>query len=143
MQGSKLMVTVAFSIIIVTIFWFALIYIVNPFLQGNFITLDDSIALYVDTLAVVEKGSVAIPIESGSVSRVEVAYKKKDKEEEIPEDGWYVIVTYRMQTGVPIMDASRINTYPFGADMESYVINPDTVCIKKERESEYPRVSRC
>jgi hypothetical protein len=140
MEGSRNMVAVSFALIVVIIYLVACMYVVNPFLRKQFIVLDDYVALYIDTMASVEKGSVEIPIEEGTVNRFEIAYRNKDKEEEIPEDGWYVIVTYKLPER---KSASRINTYPEGANLDTRIFSPSVLCVVKEQGSEYPRVKKC
>jgi len=143
MEGSRNMVAVSFALIVIALYLIACMYIVNPFLRKNFITLDDAVALYVDTLASVEKGTVKIPVESGTVNRVEIAYKEKGEEKDIKEKGWYVIVTYRLLGEKTEKSASRINSYPKGAELDTSIFSPVSVCITKERGAEHPRVSKC
>lgn len=143
MEGSRNMVAVSFALIVIALYLIVCMYIVNPFLRKNFIILDDAVALYVDTLASVEKGTVKIPVESGTVNRVEIAYKEKAEENDIKEKGWYVIVTYRLLGEKTEKSASRINSYPKGLELDTSIFSPVSVCITKEGSAEHPRVSKC
>jgi hypothetical protein len=143
MEGSREMAAISFAVLVVLAYVIACAVVVNPLLQKNFIILDDAVALYIDTLASVEKGEVKIPLERGSVNRIEIAYKKEDKKEGIPDAGWYVIVTYRLLGDQTETSASRINTYPQGADLETNIFQPNTVCITKEFDEEQARVKKC
>ena len=143
MEGSRTMVAVSFAIIVIALYLIATMYIVNPFLRRNFIILDDAVALYIDTLSSVEKGRVMIPVEPGTINKVDIVYLEKGDHKDIGEDGWYVSVTYRMIADKTEKSYHIINTYPLGADLETSLFSPKLVCIEKQRSSEYPRLSKC
>lgn len=121
-------------------------YFFNPALRTNLNTFDDNIAFYIDTLAATEDGRVRIPTESGLVVSVAVSYQEEGEYSglgyEIPRDGWYVIVTYRLG-GKLARSASMINTYTPDAGMSRNVISPRGVCIIKTRASQYAGVEEC
>ncbi len=137
------MVAVSFALIVVALYLISAMYIVNPFLRKNFIILDDAVALYIDTLASLEEGSVMIPVETGAVNKLEIVYLHKGDEEGIEHDGWYAVATYRMVADKTEKSASRINTYPADAPVDGSIFSPTKVCIIKQRGAEYPRVSKC
>ena len=143
MEGSRNMVAVSFALMVVLIYLIASIYMVNPFLRKNFITLDDAVALYVDTLASTDKGSVRIPVEKGSVKSIEVAYRTKNNDEGILEDGWYVIAVYNLADERTEKSVSRISSYPSGAGLERSMFSPGAVCVDKEEDAKYARVRKC
>ncbi len=143
MEGSRDMLAATFAIIITAMYVIAAMYVVNPFMRKNFIVLDDTVALYIDTLASVDKGSVKIPVEEGSINKLEISYNEKDKDRGMDEDGWYVIVTYRLVADKNEVSASRIYTYPEGADMDVNLFSPSDICVVKESGTEQSKVIRC
>jgi hypothetical protein len=143
MEGSRTMVAVSFAIIVTALYLVAIMYIVNPFLRRNFIVLDDAVALYIDTLSSVEKGKVTIPIEPGTINKVDIVYLEEGDHKEVEKDGWYVAVTYRILADKTEKSLNVINTYPAGGDFETGIFSPDFVCITKSRGDEYPRVTKC
>jgi hypothetical protein len=146
MEPTRVMMAVAFALIVLVMTWIVAVYSVNPFLQANLNTLDDTIALYIDTLSSVEEGGVEVPLRKGTIGSVEVSFENKGKVEkgdyEIPADGWYVIVSYRVGDRT-VKSPSRIKSYPSSGGYEIAVFSPESVCITKSGASEYARVVRC
>ena len=161
MQASREMVKLMFAVLIVSAFLVATLYLLNPFLRQNFIVFDDTIATYVDTLSAVDSGTVKITVERGSISKIDVAYKRKSYqrtsaaenaldsvvpsqiEESIPEDGWYVLATYSIIAGRETVSATKINSYPKDANLRASLFSPTKVCITKDLGSRYARVDKC
>jgi len=162
MIGPKEIIATTFALLVVVIYLVACVFTINPFLEENFISLDDAIAVYTDTLATVWGGNVRIPVEPGSIDTVVVAYKKKGTREKpvegfvysnifpvkqreiIPEDGWYVVAAYRTPASNNIISSSKINSYPFEAfDVATTIYGPTAVCVNKAPTSDIARAGRC
>ena len=143
MEGSKDILAASFAILIVALYLIAAMYIVNPFMRKNFIILDDTVALYIDTMASVESGSVKIPVEAGSIKKMEISYNEKDGDRGMEEDGWYVVVTYTLIADKTATSSSRIFTYPEDSGLASTLFSPSDICIVKERGVEHSKVMRC
>lgn len=116
----------------------------TPQLQSYQAAMDETIALYVDTLSAVDEGSVRISNANGAAKEVEIAMLGKDDESGlgVKSDGWHVIVTYKVgikETG----SASRINTYPAGGSFQKKMVSPSSICIEKRADSIHPEVVEC
>ena len=145
MDPNKNIVAVTFSMVLVVAYLILSVPFINPYIPKNFITLDDAVALYIDTLASVERGTVKIPLDEGSVSDIRITYETRGKKDryEIEHDGWYVLVTHQILGKESMKSVSIINSYPTGAGiMERSIFSPENVCIVKEH-GKYPEVRKC
>lgn len=143
MEGSKDMIAASFALLIVAFYLIISLYVVNPFMRKNFITLDDTVALNIDTLSSVERGFIKIPLEAGSINKLEVSYNEKDKSKGLEEDGWYVVVTYTLVADMTETSSSRIFTYPEDAGLGFTLFSPSDICIVKEIDADFSRVVKC
>jgi hypothetical protein len=133
-----------FVVLIIFFFWNMTINYLNPLLRANMDTLDDTVALYVDTLHMVDEGRVEIDLPAKEIGSVRISYETKGKKDgyEINSDGWHAVVSYRFGEHTT-KTASRINTYPEGADIGRSVFSPEKICIVKSPSSEYARLEKC
>ncbi len=144
MNANRDFVALVFSLALAASFWYYCVYYLNPLLRANMDTLDDTIALYVDTLHVIDEGKVVIALPKNIVGSVRIDYETEGRKDgyEIDSDGWYVIVTYQFGGGT-IRGASPINTYGEGAPMTSTLFAPESICISKKSDSERVEVIGC
>ena len=141
MEPSERMMTSFFALFIVIAYIVMVVFYINPILSKNYMTLDDAIAMYIDTLASVEVGTAKIPVEKMTVKNVIILYETEGQKDgyEIDEEGWYVVSTY------PLLfksekSASKINRYPADAKMEKRLLSPEMICIIKREGIPYPEV---
>jgi hypothetical protein len=104
-----------------------------------------TIALYIDTMSVVESGTIRIPSELGTTYYVRVSYEEKGKKEgyEINDEGWYVVV-HSKRGDEETTSTSRIHAYPPTASrpLGTEISGIRTVCVSKEK-GDYPRLTDC
>jgi len=144
MEGNKQLAAAVFAVMVISFYIVGFMYVINPFMKTGFVTIDDSITMYIDTLSSVEQGTVKIPAKDAGVRNVRISYETEGEKEgyAIPSDGWYVLVSY--ETGGSIVkSASRINSYPAGASLEKNIFSPYNVCVKKELGNIHPEVESC
>ncbi|UCD02718.1 MAG: hypothetical protein JSV63_02930 [Candidatus Aenigmatarchaeota archaeon] len=144
MEGSKMIVAASLALILISFFWVNSALLLRPYLQKGFLTLDDSIATYIDTLASVESGNVKMEVERGLVKNINIVFENEGEKDGyiVVEPGWYVVVTYR-SWDKEIKDASIINTYPAGEEFGKRFLSPQEICINKNEDSLYAEVGRC
>ncbi len=137
-------VALAFSMILAAYFWYICITYLNPLLRSDMDTLDDTIALYVDTLHVINEGEVEITLPRNIVGSVRISYETEGKKDgyEIKSEGWYAVVAYEFM-GAVTRGASRINTYGEGAGITSSLFSPEKICISKSKGSKTVAVMKC
>jgi hypothetical protein len=133
----------AVIVILFYIFWIYHYY--SPLLQADVNTLDNRIAFYIDSLSTVEEGSVAIPIDARNVAEVAISYETEGEYDgyDIPEDGWYAVVTYSAFGRPSSKSSSMINAYLPTTSMYETFTAPRGICITKVGPSEYPEVEEC
>lgn len=144
MLANRLTVGMAFAMIIFVFYLTYTMFVLNPFMSKNFLTADDSIALYIDTLSSVDSGNVMMSFQKGLIKSLCVTFETEGKKDgyEIGRDGWYVLVSYKLADRT-IKDASIIESYPEDFEGEMMIPSPDEVCIKKNKNSRYARVGAC
>lgn len=112
---------------------------------GPVARLASRLSLGLETMAGIQDGTIKIPVEIDSRSYIKVSYEKKGNYDsfKIKEDGWYVIVTAKIEDN-DITRVSRIYSYPEKDDttLTSVMANPKAVCIQKET-GELPKLTGC
>ncbi|MFH0956923.1 MAG: hypothetical protein V1813_03600 [Candidatus Aenigmatarchaeota archaeon] len=144
MEGNKMIIAMSFALILISFFWIQGVYVIAPILQGGIYATEKGISVQIDALSSVDEGRVKLNIPVNMIKSVSVSYETKgDKESyKISEDGWYVIVSYKLGTG-SVKGVSLIRSYPKGAAMEKTILSPSDLCVVKRADSPYAEVARC
>ncbi|MBN1896827.1 MAG: hypothetical protein JW789_03835 [Candidatus Aenigmarchaeota archaeon] len=144
MESSRSMVAVIFALILVMIYWVACVYVLNPILRAESSYVEQKMSFYIDTMSSVSSGSVKVEIPKNTVSAISVEKLAKGDYDDytIPEDGWYVVVAYRI-AGTLNKGVSRINSYPDDDNIRKTFTSPEDFCIIKNADMDYAVVGKC
>lgn len=144
MEGSKMIIAASFALVLICFFYVQGIYVIKPALQGSLYGTEKSISTHIDTLSSAGEGTVKLGMPLEAVKSISVSYETKGNKEgyTIAEDGWHVIVSYRIGSSA-VKGASLIRSYPRGAAFQKTIASPTAVCVVKERDSPHAEVQRC
>jgi hypothetical protein len=149
MSGVKDVIAVCFAVLLFLFLIYMAFYLfINPYKENSqFMELDESLAMYLDTFSQIDSGRVVIPMEDEVIRRVssiEVKYQQKGRQAgyRTPQDGWYVIVKYSL-AGRESIGTARINSYGNSLGSEATLFRPENVCIRKEEAREWAVIEKC
>jgi hypothetical protein len=144
MEGSKLMIAASFALILICFFYVQGVYVVKPALQQGLYATEKSISTHIDTLSSVGEGRVKLDAPLEVIRGVSVSYGTKGRNEgyTASEDGWYVIVSYKIGSS-NVKGASLIRSYPGQANFQKTLSSPTGICVVKRLESAYAEVEKC
>jgi hypothetical protein len=144
MEGSKLIIAASFALILICFFYVQGVYVITPALKERLYATEKSISTHIDTLSSAGEGRIKLDIPLDVVKAVSVSYETKGNREgyTIEEDGWHVIVSYKMGS-TTFRSASLIRSYPAGAPLQKTLSSPTGICVVKERDSPYAEVQKC
>jgi hypothetical protein len=144
MEGNKMVIAASFALILISFFWIQGMYVIAPILEGGIYATEKSISVQVDALSAADEGMVRLSIPQNMIKSVSISYETKGKHEgyTIDEDGWYVLVSYKVGSG-SAKGASLIRSYPQTAPMGDSITSPSGLCVVKESGWPFAEVQRC